>query len=263
MFDPYVECLLAEVAEWVNHCSMSNAAPVAIADVAPELNPQLDRAALKEEFRRRQRIHIADIFTEPAAMRLFQVLQQETPWTVTFNKGSDFFDVENVSPEERARFSYAAFQRARAGFAYIYDNHRLSRTGEPYADANHYFAKLVAFMNSPPMLDFMREVTGLSDIAGADAQATLYRPGDFLTLHDDKTGGYKRLAAYVLNMTPGWQSDWGGALQFFDERGHIAEAYLPRFNALNVFRVPARHAVGQVAVFGGYRYSITGWFHGR
>ena len=243
---------------------MSNAAPsIAAADVSLELNPQLDRAALAEEFRRRHRIHIANILTEAAALRLFQVLQQETPWTVTFNKGKDFFDVENVSAEERARFSHAAFQRARVGFAYIYDNHRLSRTGEPYSDPNHYFAKLVAFLNSPAVLDLMRGVTGLNEIAWADAQATLYRPGDFLTLHDDKTGGHKRLAAYVLNMTPSWQPDWGGALQFFDERGHIAEAYLPRFNALNVFRVPAPHAVGQVAIFGGYRYSITGWFHGR
>ena len=241
----------------------SPASAIAIEDAAPELNPQLDRAALAEEFRRKQRVHIANILTEPPAMRLFQVLQQETPWTVTFNKGPDFFDVENVSPEERARLSYAAFQRARQGFAYIYDNHRLSRTGEPYANPAHYFAKFLAFMNSPPVLDFVRSVTGLADVAWADAQATLYRPGDFLTLHDDKTGGHKRLAAYVLNMTPGWQPDWGGALQFFDERGHVAEAYLPRFNALNMFRVPAPHAVGQVAIFGGHRYSITGWFHGR
>lgn len=264
MFDRFVECLLAEVAEWVNDCPMSNAAPaIAVPDVAPELNPQLDARALAEEFRSKQRIHIQNILTEPAAMRLFQVLQKETPWTVTFNKGMDFFDVENVSLEERALMSRNAFERARAGFAYIFDNHRLSRNGEPYRDPNHYLAQFVAFMNSAPVLEFMRGVTGLAEIAWTDAQATLYRPGDFLTLHDDKTGGHKRLAAYVLNMTPGWQPDWGGALQFFDERGHISEAYLPRFNALNIFRVPVPHAVSQVAFFGGYRYSITGWFHAR
>ncbi len=241
---------------------MSDAAP-AIADVPPELNPLLDRVGLAEEFRRRERIHIQNILTDPAARRLFQVLQQETPWTVTFNKGADFFDVERATLVERARFSRAAFERARSGFAYIYDNHRLSRTGEPYANPNHYFAKLHAFLNSPQVLALVRSVTGLDDIEWADAQATLYRPGDFLTLHDDRTGGHKRRAAYVLNMTPSWQPDWGGALQFFDERGHIAEAYLPRFNALNIFRVPAPHAVSQVAIFGGFRYSITGWFHGR
>ncbi len=243
---------------------MSSAAPFMPAtEIPPELNPALDRVALSNAFARAQRAHIPGILTDVSAARLFRALQQETPWTVTFNKGKDFFDVERVTPEERARFSMGAFERARTEFAYIYDNHRLSRTGEPYSDPGHYFASVVAFLNAPSVLGFMREVTGLSEIAWADAQATLYRPGDFLTQHDDKTGGHKRLAAYVLNMTPGWRSDFGGQLQFIDARGHVPEAYVPTYNALNIFRVPAAHAVSQVAIFGSFRYSITGWFHAR
>jgi Rps23 Pro-64 3,4-dihydroxylase Tpa1-like proline 4-hydroxylase len=233
-------------------------------DVPPELNPQLDPVQLAEHFRPTQRLHIPNFLTERSAVRLFRALEQETPWTVTFNKGLDFFDVENVSLSERAQFSRNAFDRAKnGGFNYIYDNHRLSRNGEPYSNPNHYLAKIVSFMNSPHVLQFMRETTGLIDIAWADAQATLYRQGDFLAIHDDKTGGHKRRAAYVLNMTPGWNPDWGGVLNFFDERGHIAEGYVPVFNALNVFRVPAPHAVSQVAFFAGFRYSVTGWFHAR
>lgn len=232
-------------------------------DVPPELNPRLDRAALTKEFARTGRIHIPDILTEASAVRLYRALHQETPWTVTLNKGQDFLDFEKLTPEERGRMALGAFERAHSNFQYIFDNHRLSRNGEPYFDPGHYLAKLVAFLNAPHFLAFMREVTGLDAIAWTDAQATLYRPGDFLTTHDDQTGGHKRLAAYVLNMTPGWRPDWGGILQFIDGRGHVAEGYVPAFNALNVFRVPALHAVSQVAFYGGYRYSITGWFHAR
>jgi len=232
-------------------------------NVAPALNPALDRAALGQTFRASGRMHIPTILTPESAIRLYQVLQRETPWTVTLNKGSDFLDIENPTPEERHRLAAGAWERARTGFQYIFDNHRLSRNGEAYPDAAHYFAKVVAFLNSAPFLAVMREVTGLDAIAWTDAQATLYRPGDFLTLHDDKIGGHKRLAAYVLNMTPGWRPDWGGQLQFFDARGHVEGAYVPAFNALNVFRVPAPHAVSQVTPFGGFRYSITGWFHAR
>ncbi|HMI98168.1 MAG TPA: 2OG-Fe(II) oxygenase family protein [Micropepsaceae bacterium] len=245
---------------------MSSAPPsVQAADAPPELNPRLDRAALAKEFARAGRIHIPNVLTEPSALRLFRALQQETPWTLTLNKGPDFLDIEKPSPEERSRLAMGAFERARApsAFQYFFDNHRLSRTGEPYADPNHYLGKLVAFMNAPHFLTFARELTGMEAIARTDAQATLYRPGDFLTMHDDKTGGHKRLAAYVLNMTPAWRPDWGGILQFIDARGHIAEGYAPCFNALNVFRVPALHAVSQVALYGGYRYSVTGWFHAR
>jgi hypothetical protein len=48
------------------------------------------------------------------------------------------------------------------------------RGGEPYPDPQHYFARVVAFMNSPALLGFMREITDLPDIVWADAQATLY-----------------------------------------------------------------------------------------
>jgi Rps23 Pro-64 3,4-dihydroxylase Tpa1-like proline 4-hydroxylase len=50
-------------------------------------------------------------------------------------------------------------------------------------------------------------------------------------------------------------------LNFYDARGHIEEGFVPTFNALNLFRVPAWHSVSQVAIFGGLRYSVTGWFH--
>ena len=229
----------------------------------PELNPALDRAALGEAFRRTGRIHIPNVLKEASAARLFHCLQKETPWTLTLNKGNDFLDFAKVTPEERARIARGAWERAHAQFQYLFDNHRLSVDGEPYPDPNHYLAKLVAFLNAPQLLTAMREITGLEAIVRADAQATLYRPGDFLTAHDDKTGGHKRLAAYVLNMTPGWPPDWGGMLQFLDRDGQVEEGYVPAFNALNVFRVPKGHLVSQVAIFGGSRYSITGWFHAR
>jgi SM-20-related protein len=245
---------------------MSSAPPSAQAADAPlELNPRLDRAGLAQEFARSGRIHIPGVLTEACAVRLFRALQQETPWTLTLNKGADFLDIEKPSPEERGRLAVAAFERARSPFAfqYFFDNHRLSRDGEPYSDPGHYLGKLVAFLNAPHFLTFIRGLTGLEAIDRTSAQATLYRPGDFLTVHDDETGGHKRLAAYVLNMTPGWRPDWGGILQFIDARGNIAEGYAPCFNALNIFRVPALHSVSQVALYGGFRYSVTGWFHAR
>ena len=64
----------------------------------------------------------------------------------------------------------------------------------------------------------------------------------------------------MLNLTPDWRTDWGGLLAFIDEDGHVAEAYRPSYNALNIFRVPQRHAVSFVAPFAGApRLSITGW----
>jgi Rps23 Pro-64 3,4-dihydroxylase Tpa1-like proline 4-hydroxylase len=132
--------------------------------------------------------------------------------------------------------------------------------GEPYADPAHFLARVVAFLNGPEFLSFVRDITGESRIARADAQATRYGPGHFLTIHDDGIAGKNRLAAYVLNMTPKWSPDWGGNLTFLDERGHIGEGYVPTFNALNILKVPQRHYVSCVAPYAAaYRYSVTGW----
>lgn len=232
-------------------------------DVLPELDPAVDRASLAEMFRARGRVHIPNVLTRASAERLYRCLAQETKWTLTLNNGNAFLDVENVSPEVRVKHGLLAWQRARSEFQYLFDNHRLSQSGEPYPDQTHYFARVVEFLNSPAMLGFVREITGLSDIVWADAQATLYRPGDFLNLHDNSRSMHKRRAAYVLNMTPGWRADWGGVLHFVSPSGHIEEGYAPVFNALNLFRVPKPHFVGHVAPYGGFRYSVTGWYHAR
>lgn len=232
-------------------------------EILPELSPSLDRTKIAERFRTVGRVHIPEVLTRPSAERLYRCLVQETKWTTTLNNGRDFLDFDNVSTEERVKLALQTWQRARNDFQYIFDNHRLSQAGEPYPDPAHYFARLVDFLNSPTTLGFMREITGLPDIAWADAQATLYRPGDFLNVHDDSVSKFKRLVAYVLNLTPKWHPDWGGALNFLSPSGHIEEAYVPTFNALNVFRVPKQHFVASVVPYGGLRYSVTGWFHAR
>ncbi len=72
--------------------------------------------------------------------------------------------------------------------------------------------------------------------------------------------GKQRRAAYVLSLTPEWRAEWGGVLEFLDADGHIAEGYVPCFNALNVFLVPQLHHVSCVAAFAAApRLSLTGW----
>jgi 2-oxoglutarate-Fe(II)-dependent oxygenase superfamily protein len=45
--------------------------------------------------------------------------------------------------------------------------------------------------------------------------------------------------------------------------GHVAEAYAPKFNAINIFRVPQWHSVIQVASYvETERLAFTGWIRG-
>lgn len=120
--------------------------------------------------------------------------------------------------------------------------------------------RLLEAMNTAPALEMWRELTGDPDVGLVDGQATRYLPGHFLTRHDDDVEGKNRVAAYVLNLSPEWASEWGGLLQFHDAAGEVTGAMVPGFNVLNLFRVPQSHSVSIVAPFApAPRYSITGW----
>ena len=236
------------------------------ADIVPALNPSLNRALIGTVFRHNGRVHIENVLTPDSADRIVQCLQSEADYVlnVTTPDGVRRVRREQNNPAQLAQVGRMAEEVARGGFAFQYDKHPMSDAGEPYPDPNHYLAAVTQFLNAEPFLQFCREVTGLKDIVRADAQATCYRPGHFLTRHDDDVGGLQRLVAYVLNFTPAWNPDWGGLLLFTDERGHVQEGYAPAWNALNLLKVPQTHAVSLVAPFaGGFRYSITGWLRGR
>jgi Rps23 Pro-64 3,4-dihydroxylase Tpa1-like proline 4-hydroxylase len=109
----------------------------------------------------------------------------------------------------------------------------------------------------------MADVIGPSDVAFADAQATRYGPGDFLTAHDDAVEGKHRRAAYVFGLSRDWRAEWGGLLLFHEPEGEV-RGYVPQYNALNLFAVPQPHSVSLVAPFAPReRLSVTGWLRAR
>ena len=150
---------------------------------------------------------------------------------------------------------------AREGFAFFYKTFSMSAEEQQGRRDAHPLFTVLDFMNAPACMDVIRRVSGRPDIAVADGNASCYGPMSFLADHDDSKGDEVRIAAYVLNLTPTWKPSWGGHLQFFDEAGNISCGLMPSWNTLNMFLVPARHAVGQVASYAGsMRYSIQGWF---
>lgn len=232
---------------------------------ALRLNPRLDADLIARVYGAAGRVHVPDFFEAATAARIRDALVRETPWQCVLYDGRAHRELPVASlaelPDaERHELPGDAGRAAANGFSYRYANFRLYENWQAGRHRGHLLMRVLEFMNSAPFLDLMRRVTGDAAIDYADGQATLYRAGDFLTRHDDRVEGKGRRAAYVLGFTRRWVTDWGGLLAFPDARGHVAEAYLPAFNALNLFRVPMLHAVTQVADFAPEgRYSITGW----
>ena len=238
-------------------------------DAVIALSPDLDRDALKRAWAAHGRLHIPDVLTPDSAEQIARALETHTAWSLSANASGEVFEMPlerlaELDPFERARIRDVTADGSIEKMQYLYDTWRVSFFVDRGQREGNAIEALCDFLNSAPFLDFVRDLTGDDRAAFSDAQATRYRPGHFLTAHDDTSAGRHRLCAYVLNFTRRWRPDWGGLLQFYDTDGNVEAGFTPAFNALNLFTVPKSHAVSYVAPYAqGERLSVTGWVRAR
>ncbi|GGE87571.1 2OG-Fe(II) oxygenase [Sphingomonas prati] len=235
------------------------------------LNPALDRAEIAARFARDGRVQIRSVLTEAAARTTHDVLRH-TPWGIAWQADGDgphmvrAGALPQVPAAEQGRVGQAiGTAMTGRGYAFLFSQYpMLEAYLKKWAPGGPHDL-LLEHLNDAPFLDFVRGVTGIPELVKADAQATLYRPNQFLSEHDDAHAGESRRVAYVLNLCAvDWRPDWGGYLNFYDADGDVKAGFRPRFNALNLFRVPQRHNVTYVPPFAPLeRFAITGWFRDR
>jgi SM-20-related protein len=236
-------------------------------DDAPilRLNPALDPAAFAAAYAREGVARIPDVFEPAVVDRLAGILEQTVDWDIICSDERGKAEVidrarrQALGGDVVAGRLHAATARARDGFAYVYLGYPMIDAYLCGRDPGHPIHALTAFLNGQAFIGFCSAVTSETTVTKIDAQATCYRPGDFLTARDD-TGMGERLAAYTLGLTRTWRPDWGGQLLFHDANGDIERGYAPTFNTLTLFRAARVHSVAPVAPYAGAPpMSVTGW----
>ena len=237
-----------------------------------ELNRATDEIEAARKFAANGRVQIRNFLSLPAAQTIRAILARETPWGLAWRAGENGpnglrrQEVEKLTGSDKADiWSRVIGSAAGSDYAFIYAQYRmldsyLEKWGEHQA-----LDLLVEHINSEPLLSLVRRVSGIPQLKKADAQATLYAPNQFLAVHDDSHVQEGWQVAYVMNFClDEWRPEWGGYLMFYDEDGDVVAGFRPRFNTLNLFRVPQKHSVSYVPPFAPVgRFSITGWFRDR
>ena len=233
--------------------------------MAIELNPALDWAELAEDYAVKKRLQLRNFLDPATADDVYESIR-ELPWGMIYNDGRE---IHQLSPERVAglddqkadEIAVGIQERARTQFQFLYAFYPIHHAYLLPTSPRYRIFDFLEFLNSPTVLASIRSLTGISRIRWADAQATWYRPGHFLTAHDDADPVRGRAAAYVLNLSREWDRDWGGLLQFFDANDNVEQAYKPSFNTLNIFTVPQLHSVSMVSTYvTAERLAVTGWF---
>lgn len=228
------------------------------------LNPDLDPRTYAEVYQRDGVVQISDFLHPDSAAWLYETLRTATPWSLALSTRSGG---KLVSPDEIRELGHAGLApmvqdvlaQAGLGFAFVYLSYAIIPALLAGREPGHATHAFVEFANSHEFVAFGKVVTGEQTITKIDAQATWFRPGDFLNLHDD-TGEGERRAAYTLGLSPDWRADWGGQLLFHDKAGDILRGFKPGFNVWTLFKTPQWHSVAPVAAYATERrLSITGW----
>lgn len=229
------------------------------------LQSGLDIGTARTAFEGAGRVQLENLLEPHAPDSLYDCLRMEVPWQLHFNDGAQSHDVDLAQFQALGEASQQALieaihQNAARDFQYLFDNFPVADAYDAGEHADLLLMQFHEFVNTEEFLDLARQVTGIESIRMADSQATRYRPGHFLTTHDDEADGKHRMAAYVLSLTPDWRADFGGLLNFVDRGGNVTGTYTPGFNVLHLFQVPQAHAVSCVAPFApAPRYSLSGW----
>jgi Rps23 Pro-64 3,4-dihydroxylase Tpa1-like proline 4-hydroxylase len=231
------------------------------------INARLDAHELSQRFQKTGRLQIEDFLELPDARKLSESLDA-LDWRLVLNSGERHVDLHPsqlaaLQPAQQAAILAEVKKNAVNHFQYLYENYPVADMAEAGTLDHRMLKTAFETMNSQAVRDFLASVTGeTTDFC--DMQATRFSPGHFLTVHSDNATNKNRKLAYVLSLTGGWSPTWGGQLQFLDQRDNPSGTYIPRFNALSVFRVPTPHHVTQVTNFAPKgRVSLTGWFRMR
>lgn len=237
-----------------------------------DINPALDRQALARSFETGRRAQVRDVLTQDSARNLRAILAEQTPWGLALCTGGKPENIRNEQVASLAKPQLLERQQAlfaaagRGDYAFLFSQYPMLDAYLEGWNRGGAHDAIMELINDEPFLDLVREITGIAGLVKADAQATLYGPGQFLSLHNDSHVGEGWRIAYVLNLCAvEWRPDWGGYLNFFDADGDVEQGFRPRFNALNLFEVPQPHNVSYVPPFAPplARLAITGWFRDR
>ncbi|MDX2300518.1 MAG: 2OG-Fe(II) oxygenase family protein [Xanthomonadaceae bacterium] len=232
----------------------------------PMISNEVEFEPYRLRFAQYGRVQVPGFLQAAAAERLHLCLRDEVPWTLAERSDGvartlPAAEYAALSETQRNAIYQRAYQGARDGFQFVYDSYMLVRALQEGRDPGLVLHLVLEFMNSAEVIEFARWFTGIPDIVAANAQATRYLPGQFLTHHDDEDRKENRGVAYVINLSKGWHPDWGGLLQFHDAKGGVAETLMPLWNSVSMFKIPQSHSVSLVAPWAAQpRLAITGWF---
>ena len=150
------------------------------------INPRLDLDSLRDAYRAYGRVQVKSCLQADAADRIHRCLTTQQEWNLVYRAAGRHVDsaAQAIAKWPRARqrkLDKIIHRDAQLGFQYRYRNVPIYDIYHQKQLPGHFFNGIFRFLNSEPFLEMVRNVCDDQEIAFADAQATRFDAGDFLT----------------------------------------------------------------------------------
>lgn len=216
------------------------------------LNPSLDPVGLAHRFREQGYLQIENGLRPDLAERLHHCLANEVPWSIAYRDESGprtlpRAEFERLGPAEQDAFWARIAALAAGQFQFTYDTYMMVSAYLQNKNPGLLLNRVVELVNSAPWLEFWKTVTGDRQIIKTYVQASRYIASYYLKNHSDYDSSQDRRFAVVINLSKNWEAHWGGLFQALDEHGDVKLTLTPKFNSINMFKLPAPHCVSPVA----------------
>lgn len=207
-------------------------------------------------------LRISHFLNPEFADKIYKCLTQEVNWGLacrldgeakTFLNTADTNELDELT---RKKLN----SQMKDEFQFIYNTYMMVTAYLEQRDPELFLNRVLEWLNKVDTLAYFQKLTQNNTIKKINAQATKYRPGHFLTQHNDENRDEGRLYAYVIGFSKDWNPDWGGLLHILNDQGEIIKTLIPEYNSLSIFKVPQNHFVSYVTPFSSSsRLAITGW----
>lgn len=228
--------------------------------IGNDLNPARWRRALAQH----AHAQIPEFLPPQEAFALYRCLAEQLSWHLAAGGGDRaWVSARGAYPEGAAyqQIAMHAHDQAQRGHQYLHDCYAPDDGRGEDESVGLAIDAVPDSFNSAEFLSRIRMLTGDTALSGVTAQAIRLRPGQFLLPETPATTEDGRRYAYLLHLSPVWRAEWGGLSQSIDDQGDIEETFLPRWNALTVFRLPQRRQVTLVAPWAHRpQYAIGGYW---
>ncbi|XOV78506.1 MAG: 2OG-Fe(II) oxygenase family protein [Aestuariibacter sp.] len=229
-------------------------------------NDFIDVVKARRDFRDFGWAEIADIWIKSFTESVIQNVVRNVKFLNCFRIAGEHTELSDeqlkaLSGEQQQQLFQQIHTAASQGNGYLYARRAIDDNSDKIdVGALH---QAFAWLKSEATLDLIKDITGKQDIITVSCMATRFSQGQFITREKASDRDSANRLGFIIDLSPHWQSDWGGLLQLHSTSmaNEPASAFTPAFNSLLLFDAGRDFSLSYVAPFiKYYRYTLMGWF---